>query len=196
AGILICAMAGRIRERQASGAGERRAGSFGRGVLICVGSGVLSALMNFSFFFGQPVVDRARALGHSGSVATAPVLAVVLTAGFLANAFFSLRLLGRNRSWGQYRVPGGGGQALLAVVMAAMLYGGYVLYGAGISMLGEFGPTLGWPLFISGIIVTANLVGLWSGEWRAAGRRATVLLLAGSGVLVIAVALLGAANGA
>lgn len=194
-GILICAMAGRIRERKAARAGEQRRGSFTTGVLICVGSGILSALMNFSFFFGQPVVDRVREMGHSGSVATYPLLAVVLTAGFLPNAFYSLRMLGRNHTWEQYGARGSGMQALLAVTMAGMLYGGYVLYGAGISMLGPFGPTLGWPLFISGIIVTANLVGLWSGEWRAAGKRATALLLCGTAVLVIAVALLGAANG-
>jgi len=192
AGILVCAAAGRIRERSA---GARRPGVFAKGVLICIGSGILSALMNFAFYFGQPLVDAARASGSAASVASYPLLAVVLSAGFLANAGYSVRLVGGNGSWASYRAPGWAGQAVLAAIMAAMLYGGYVLYGAGISRLGEFGPTLGWPLFISGIIVTANMVGIWSGEWRAAGRRATLLLLAGSGVLILAVVLLGAANG-
>lgn len=192
AGILVCAAAGRIRERSA---GARRSSTFAKGVLICIGSGILSSLMNFAFYFGQPLVDAARASGGASSAASYPLLAVVLSAGFVANAGYVARLLSGNGSWAGYRAPGWIGQTGLAATMAAMLYGGYVLYGAGISRLGEFGPTLGWPLFISGIIVTANLVGIWSGEWRAAGRRATLLLLAGSGVLILAVVLLAAANG-
>jgi hypothetical protein len=46
---------------------------------------------------------------------------------------------------------------------------------------------VGWPLFMSAALITSNLLGALSGEWKGAPRTAWNLSLAGIGVLIVAI---------
>ena len=168
AGVAVCALAGKDRDRR-----QYVPGRFLRGASICVASGVLSAFLNFGFILGSEIVGHARKAGNSPITAVYPGLALLLTSGFLGNVAYSLYLLTRNKTWNRFRMADVAGHWLLAVLMGLLLFGGYVLYGIGVVRLGALGPSVGWSVFLSMFVITANLAGLLTGEWRDAGDRAT-----------------------
>ena len=59
-----------------------------------------------------------------------------------------------------------------------------VIYGAVTARLGSMGPVLGWPLFMSAIIIASNVWGLSAGEWKGSGSKAVYTML-GSIVFLI-----------
>ena len=65
------------------------------------------------------------------------------------------------------------------------------MYGVGATELGELGPVLGWPLFMSLIVITATVWGIATGEWRGAGKQPLRLMGLGVAVLVVAIFVLG-----
>ena len=93
------------------------------------------------------------------------------------------------------RFAGGGTHHwILAFVMAVFWFGSTLLYGAAAERLGSLGPILGWPLFMSLIVITASLLGIFTGEWKGTGKRPLTTQLAGVAVLVAAVFLLAHAS--
>ncbi|CRL43798.1 hypothetical protein SGGMMB4_00411 [Sodalis glossinidius str. 'morsitans'] len=62
------------------------------------------------------------------------------------------------------------------------------------ALLGNLGPVIGWIAFLSGALIISNAWALKTGEWRGYERPKKVMLL-GSVVLVLSVALVGYANG-
>jgi L-rhamnose-H+ transport protein len=74
--------------------------------------------------------------------------------------------------------------------MAVLWFGSSVLYGIATAFLGDLGPAVGWPLFMSLIVIVASVLGVWTGEWRHAGSRAlrvqglAVLILVGAVVVL------------
>ena len=62
---------------------------------------------------------------------------------------------------------------------------GIVAYGAAAARMADLGPVLGWPLFMSAIILTSNVWGLALGEWKGASRSSLFTMLAGLGGLIL-----------
>ena len=56
-------------------------------------------------------------------------------------------------------------------------------------LLGDIGPSVGWPLSLAVGLLVANLMGLLLGEWRDAGQRTKRLMSAGIVWLIAAIAL-------
>lgn len=63
---------------------------------------------------------------------------------------------------------------------------GMFAYGAGAAWLGELGPVLGWPLFMTVMVLAGNFWGAVTGEWRKAGPYAFTLLQFGNAAMVLA----------
>ena len=82
---------------------------------------------------------------------------------------------------------------LYAATMAIFWFGSISLYAMAAHKLGNWGATLGWPLFTSLIVLTAGGLGIAAGEWRHATRRSLHLHLFGLWMLVVAVFVLAAA---
>ncbi|MCX6620167.1 MAG: hypothetical protein NTY38_03645 [Acidobacteria bacterium] len=190
-GIAVCAAAGRAREARLP---ARRETKLVAGILLCVASGVLSAFLNFGFAFGREIPERAHALGNSALASVYPLLAVVLSAGYLANAAYCGLLLMRNRSWSNFGAPAARGHWLLGVLMGLLVFGGILLYGVGAEKLGPLGTSAGWGLTMAMMIVAANASGFLTGEWKDAGPVAIRRMIAGGAVLLLAIVILGAAN--
>jgi hypothetical protein len=74
----------------------------------------------------------------------------------------------------------------LALIMALCWFGSVELYGISAARLGQAGPVLGWPVFLSSSIATANVWGAATGEWHHSAARAKRLMSAGIGVLITA----------
>lgn len=190
-GVAVCSLAGKWKDKPAEG---NRRSSYQKGVLICLVSGLLSACGNLGFAFGQPIIDRAQASGVPPYLASNIVWALLTIALFLCNAGYALLLLRRNGTAKQFRLRGTGKYFAFGCLMGVMWMGGYMFYGAGARRLGELGPSLGWVILMSGMVVTANVLGVLTGEWAGAPRWATRKLVWGIALLLAAIVVLGYAN--
>ncbi|MBI4165022.1 MAG: hypothetical protein HY508_04740 [Acidobacteria bacterium] len=191
-GITLTAQAGRLKEAAlkagAGGAGPGQA--FLPGLIICLFSGITSPMLNFSLTFGAEIAKRAQELGTTAASANNAIWAPAVTAGALINVLYCLWLLARNRSAGHFS-KGGWHYWPLAIAMGAMWMGGIAAYGMGAAKMGRLGPSLGWPLFTSTIIITANFWGGVTKEWKGAGSKAVRWMIASLVVLFSAIAIFG-----
>ena len=190
-GIVLCATAGRIRERAAAhdnAAGQPRSG-FMVALLICVLAGIFSPMLNFAFVFGKELQDSALSFGADQAMSSNAIWALTLTAGLVVNAGYCVYLLNRNRTWGVFR-GAGGGYWIGASLMGLICFGSFMVYGVGATALGPLGGIVGWPLFMSMALITSNLLGALSGEWASAPRQAWMYSIAGMGLLIVAITII------
>lgn len=195
AGVSTCAAAGRAREARDRAAGRAEASNSLYGILLCAASGALSACLNFGFVFGVEISRRAQQAGNSSIASVYPLLAIMLSAAYLANIAYCGLLLTRGRSWRLFILRAGRSHWPLGVLMGLFVFGGVLLYGAGAELLGALGTSAGWGLSMAMMIIAANTAGFLTGEWKGASRLATRRMVSGGFLLLLAILLLGAANG-
>jgi len=189
-GVVLCSKAGALKDAKNAAAAK---GNFTRGLLICIGSGVTSPMMNFAFTFGKPIQDQATIQGANPGAASISVLAVAVGAGFLVNTAYCVFLLARNRSWGK-GLPADRGRNLACVAgMGLMWLFGFFLYGIGATKMGDMGTVVAWPILMTTMVLVANVWGLVTGEWKNADRRAFHFLGAGLALMVVALVIMGVA---
>jgi L-rhamnose-H+ transport protein len=186
-GVAVCSLAGRWKE----GAGAR---SYRRGLLIAIASGLLSACGNLGFAFGSEITERAEQLGVPEALAPNALWTLLTLPLFLCNAVYALLLLRKNDSSARFSEPAAGRNFALGAAMGLLWMSGFALYGAGARKLGDLGPSLGWAILMSTMVLAANLSGLLTGEWNAAPRQSKRQLAFGVLLLLVAIAGLGCAN--
>jgi L-rhamnose-H+ transport protein len=188
-GIIACSKAGAMRDREARTANPMTSqGRFLTGLAISVLSGILSPMLNFGFVFGEPLQTAAMQAGAHSSLASNAIWAPALLAGFLVNAGYAIYLLNRNRTWALYTTRSAGAARWTgSAVMGLFWFGGISVYGMGAASMGRMGAVAGWPVFMSTVIVTANVLGFLSGEWRHSSAAARTLEWAGIGLLIGAI---------
>jgi L-rhamnose-H+ transport protein len=162
----VCAQAGRLRD-SAQHAPDVRP-SIG-GYVFAVGSGIMSAIFNIGYTLALPVAETGQTLGHSVFASTTFIWLLMLGAGSIPNICFCLYLIRRNGSMARFAGPQPERTWGLAVVMGVLWGGSIFLYGAATPMLGQFGPSVGWPLSLAVALIVANFMGFLLGEWRQSG---------------------------
>ena len=206
-GVGICAVAGRRREaalktvapRSASSAGTAVAAaakpktSIAAGLVYCVISGVGSALVNIGFTEGKPLQDFAQANGAAAIWAPNAIWLPLMLAGGVPGLIYCAYLVKKNRTGARFSESGTAGYWWLAAVMALFWFGSTVLYGMGAGELGSLGTILGWPVFMSLIVITASFLGVLTGEWKGSGKQPVRIMYAGIGVLILAIVVLSRA---
>ncbi len=186
-GVGICAFAGRLREKSLGIPTKNKATS--AGLLLALICGFGASFVNFGLAFGAPLLLAAQ---HHGATAVGSANAVwlpLMLAGSIPNLLYCLYLMRKNRSGVRFS-QGGLSYWSLAATMAILWFGSTLLYGAAASQLGVLGPILGWPIFMSLIVIIASLLGVLTGEWKDAGRKPLAIQLGGVAVLVVAVFIL------
>jgi L-rhamnose-H+ transport protein len=180
-GVTVSAVAGRMRDR--SQHTEARTAHFGVGLLMAIASGVCASMMNVGFSFGAPL-SAAAASHHANALwRTDAIWVPLLAGGAVPNLLYCAYLLRKRKSSENYTAATAGRNVLLAVAMAVLWFGSSVFYGIAAAFLGDLGPVVGWPLFMSLIVIVASVLGVWTGEWRNAGSRA--LRVQGLAVLIL-----------
>lgn len=184
AGIGICAWAGSkkpVPVHPGATAGRKRHS----GILICVLAGIGGSMVNLGLAFSGPLSNKATFI--SSLDRTNLVWLPLLAAGFASTAVYCCRRLSRNGTWKAFTQRGARTRWLMALLMAVLWLGSVELYGIAAGGLGDWGPVLGWPVFLSASIVTANVWGLLTGEWRNAPVGARHLMWIGVAVTVAAI---------
>lgn len=199
-GVGLCAQAGRLREAPPE---KFRPAYFGQpqpsrsrtrlGIFCSLLAGVLSTLFNFVLANGEPIRRQAIALGADPNLAANAIWSLGVSAGSLPSIIWCVYLVTRRSHWSLYRKPHSGANVLLCMAMAVLWITGTVLYGVSSARLGRLGPAVGWPIYMSSIIITGNLWGWWWGEWEGASSRSVNLLWGGLAVQILGIVLLSAA---
>ena len=183
AGIAVAARAGALRDRGRPERLESEKGTpFLTGLLITIAAGLFSSTLNFSYAFGRPVIDQALSLGVSQLWAANAITALATTGGFFANLIYCGFLLRRNGTTRRFVLPGAGINWIYGATMGAFWLGGQALYGVGVSRMGDFGTVIGWPLLMGTIILSSNIAGFLTGEWKQATLPSRLCLFAGMAI--------------
>jgi L-rhamnose-H+ transport protein len=186
-GVWMCARAGRLRDAASIPTPQQTAPW--SGYLFAIGSGVMSAVFNIGYTLALPVADAGQRLGNSLFASTSSIWLLMLGAGSVPNICFCLWLLRRHGTFVQFGAGGPHRTWGLAVLMGLLWGGSIFLYGAATPMLGQFGPSVGWPLSLAVALVVANVMGFLLGEWRTAGAAAHRRFRVAMGLLFLAIVL-------
>ncbi len=190
-GIVFCAVAGKHKEKAVQGSAEEpqegatRRMSFKTGLFICILAGIGSPLINFGLAFGAPLIARAAQMGVSPRSQTNVIWAPLVTASLVPYLIYCAYLWKKNRTGRLFFHPGTALYWILGAIMGLLWFGSTVIYGAATTELAGLGPILGWPLFMSSIIITSNVWGFVTGEWKAAGQKALTTMLMGILFLIL-----------
>jgi L-rhamnose-H+ transport protein len=195
AGVLLCAWAGKLRdalknsmkEASLSEAGHRK---FIRGVLAAVAAAFLSSLFNIALVYGGEFNRLAIANGASPLNAANAQWAFTVSFGYLPNVMLTVVTFTRRKQWGSI-LTGPPSYWIWAPVMALMFIGGTALYGTGAGLMGDIGPVIGWPVYMSISIVAGVFWGWATGEWVGAPRRVLQFLISGTVLQLVWIMLLG-----
>jgi L-rhamnose-H+ transport protein len=163
------------------------------GLLLAILCGFGASFVNFGLTFGAPLIHVARVLGANALNAANAVWMPLMLAGAVPNILYCLWLLRKNATvqrFGNGRMSHWG----LAFVMAVFWFGSTLLYGWSTVKLGGWGPILGWPLFMSLIVITASLLGMFTGEWKQSGTSPLRIQWTGVALLVVAVFILASTS--
>jgi L-rhamnose-H+ transport protein len=192
-GLTLYALAGRGREKEQA-VGDRDAGalqsSFAAGLAICIFTGIFGANFNLGFAFGNDIIRSSVEQGASRLASTYAVWALVLGGGFLPNLIYCTYRLFRNRTLPLFFRAGAVREGFLAIGMGILWVTGILSYGIGATLVGRYGTSIGFMLFIASSILSANLFGMLAGEWKATSPKTRTLLSAALAFILGAVVVL------
>ena len=201
AGIAMCGYAGLLRERSQANDKEAARGEMvgharpiAVGLLLCVGAGILSAVLNIGYSSAQPLLSSAMRHGYSSFGGSNVIWLLMLTSGAVPNLIFCSYLLSRNESWAKYRTPNGRSLYGLTLLMGLLWGGDIFLYGFASPKIGRLGPAIGWPLKLIAGLIAANVAGYLAGEWKLTRARDQRWMTLGLAVLLAAIITLGWAS--
>ena len=196
AGLYISARAGLLKDRDQQASKEVSTGGlqqvpFRKGLIFCIIAGLLSSLVNFGFIYGSSLSEAAINRGAHPANTENAVLALVFTSNFLVNTGYCIYLLFKNKTFNQFTLKGTGKYWIMAVFMGILWPGGIVVYGMGITMIGDLGAYLGFPVLMIVSIIAGNIFGILTGEWKGVTAMPKRIMAMGITVLVVAILVLG-----
>jgi len=198
-GVAQVAAAGKRRELDQQKEGQTSSSkrvSFKVGLVVCIVASIFCPATNFAVFFGQPISESVKALGTVApyNVGYAQLLPYFI-GGFIVNSIYCIYLFTKNKSFKNYSLQGINRNILLGISMSVLFIVGMVLYTIALTIyIEDIGAVVGWPLFMAATIMSANFLGLMSGEWKGVSRRAVVKLFSGIILLIIAIVLVSLSN--
>lgn len=192
-GISLCGAAGRMRDRRTMPPQQLRPPV--SGYVFAVGAGVMSAVFNIGYSLAQPIAETGEAFGYSRFLATNCIWLLMLSAGSIPNIVFCGFLLRQNGSAALFLESQPQKTWGLSLLMGLLWGGSIFLYGAATPLLGDIGPSIGWPLSLATALLVANTAGFLLGEWRDAGAEAVRKMRMGILTLIGAILLCAAASG-
>jgi L-rhamnose-H+ transport protein len=191
-GVLLCTAAGDLREKMQSHAVARpRDPRFRWGLAICILAGVMSTAFNLALVVGQPIARIAEQGGAKPFYASNAIWCLSVGTGAIPSIILSVHKISRAHAWGGFAEGRWLMNGSLCVFMGAMWIAGTVLYGSSVGILGTYGAVIGWPIYMSTMIIAGVFWGWVTKEWDHVSGMPVVLLLGGIAVQILAMVLLG-----
>ena len=198
AGIALCGLAGRLKERQLNAGAEDSGFSLSKGLLLSLLAGVLSAVYGFALEAGEPIADVASA--HGAGVFRGNVVYIFANTGaFVTTAIYCLYLHARHRTLGELvELPVGPEKASLpmnfgmAALTGLLWYGQFFFYNLGHVRMGTYKFT-SWAIHMILLVLFSNVVAILFREW--AGCRRSTQAIVGLALVVLVAAILALTRG-
>ncbi len=194
AGVGLCGLAGHRRDRAVPGKQTGSALPFARGFLYAIISGVTGSMLNLGLAFGGAIQERAREQGASAAMMSNAVWLPCLYAGFVPGIIYCLSIMKKNDNTRDLMAKGRWYYWLMGACMGVLWFGSIICYSLSTIKLGDLGPVIGWPLFMSAVVIASTVAGMLTGEWSRAGAGPIRIMSAGVGCLVAAMGLLALAG--
>ena len=188
AGVVACAVAGRLRENALKLDAGRRKNAISAGAGNFCGFG--ASFVNFGLAFGTPLCNRSSRIRRQCDERLKCGVDAADARRRRCRIFSIVSGFSKRTGLAGKFPAGGASHGALAFVMAVCWFGSTLLYGVSTVMLGEWGPIVGWPLFMSLIVITASLLGMLTGEWKNSGGTPLRMQWIGVALLVFAVFIL------
>lgn len=198
-GVVQVSSAGKIRETDQEGINVKRLMkkvSFKTGLIVCIVASIFCPATNFAVFFGQPISQKILEMGTVASYNVGYAqLYPYFIGGFIVNAIYCIYLFKKNKSFQNFYKSGFYRNLGLGIGMALLFFVGMVFYTIAVALfMVDIGPIVGWPLFMAATIMSANMLGVMSGEWQNVSKKAFFKLYSGIGILVLAIILVSLSN--
>jgi len=217
AGVFVCllgiAMSGRagFRKENELSAESKQASvlefNFGKGMLVALFAGIMSACMAFAFAAGKPIAEKSVEAGIAPIWQNLPVLIIIMLGGFALNALWCGYKIFKARSWSLYW---GKGSTVPAVpeaqphlkrprlvmnflwcgIAGFTWYLQFFFYGMGSTRMGKYDFT-SWTLHMSSIIIFSTLWGIFLREWKGTRRKTHAWIAAGLFTLILSTLIIG-----
>jgi L-rhamnose-H+ transport protein len=176
-GLVLSTVASVIRDRN-RGAASGIPASLSQsllGIVVALGSGAMSAMLNVGFSVGSSLETKASIMGYSPQMATLAVWIPAFLGGFVANFAYPAFLIQRRGTWGTLvKLPNSGALWIRAMLMGVLWSAAILIYGYGAWMMGPSGTTYGWAIVSGAGILGSLLLGAITGEWKNSGMKAKV----------------------
>jgi L-rhamnose-H+ transport protein len=173
-GVALSGYSGLMREKTSKpnpeAVGRRRP------LLFTIISAAVSPLLIVGVTYGKSMANTALNLGLSTTEATLSVWMVALLGASVLDMAYPLLLLAKGRSYRLYAV-GGVGPFIGSFIAGALWFGGIVVFGVGSTLLGSLGPSVGWAVLTSTVILVGNLAGVLMGEWTGTPKPLQIQLI-------------------
>jgi L-rhamnose-H+ transport protein len=188
-GLFLYGKAGTRRDRELSGR-ETGSANFKAGFALCIFTGIVGGAWNVGFAFSRDILHRSVGFGASAVTSTYAAWAVVLSGAFLPNLLYPVYLLSRRRTWAAFAQGNWVRELGLGAAMAVVWFSAIVAYGMGATMVGRYGTSLGFILYIASTIVASNGFGIITGEWKGTSSSSRKLLAAGVAAILASIVIL------
>ena len=158
--------------------------NFGKGILVALMAGFMSACFNIGLSFGEPLSwsqtpDIFKSL---------PATLLVTFGGFLTNAAYCFFQNAKNKTWGDYRRKDLWSNNILFCALAGLLwYSQFFGLSLGKGFLGDYPAliTFSWCILMSLNVIFSNVWGILLKEWKGVSRKTVYVLVAGLLVLIL-----------
>jgi L-rhamnose-H+ transport protein len=189
-GIILVGFAGMSKEKELPEEVKKKSVAeynFGKGMLVAVFSGLMSAALGFGLVGGPSIEKLALTTAPVTAVAWKgmPVLVIALLGGFTVNFLWCLFLNAKNKTFGDY---GKKNTPLIANLFFGAIAGAiwtcqFIAFKTGEPQMGSQG-YVGWAVLMASSIMFSGVLGIILGEWKGTSGRTRGLLFAGLLVLL------------
>lgn len=201
-GIIANGKAGLLREKNENSDSEKNSSnknSMRNGIILCIIGGICAAGFNLAYH----VADN---IGHIGQISQeqygnqpwiarlAVMLPSFIGSGIAIMIYFSYELT-KNKSWSNFNHKNSPRNIFYLLIMAMVYCASLIIYGLGAYELGPLGTSVGFAIFQTGCIMVANLLGIFSGEWKNAGLKSKKWLYSGLAIMTIGIITVAVGNG-
>jgi L-rhamnose-H+ transport protein len=200
-GVVIMSIAGKVKEKELTADAEtddtgRPSTPFMVGLIFCILSGALSALVNFGMHYGKPIAEAAGNAGTRAFATGFAVWALVFTGNYAVNFIYAVVLMAKNKTAGLIFSEGKPIYWFWAVFMGLAWPGGIAIFGIAADKLGgsEGLSYAAFPMMLLVSILAGNAAGALTGEWKGTSSKPRMLMVSGVIVLGIAFAVMGFAS--
>lgn len=192
AGIAVIGYAGALRNQNMSEE-QRRAAikdfALGKGLLVALLAGVMSACFSLGLEAGQPIADAAAVAGASSLFVTLPATLMVTLGGFVTNAAYCLFQNIKNKTLKDYvSVPSNilVNNLLFCALAGVLWYSQFFGLGIGKSFFEEGSVIMvfSWSILMSLNVVFSNVWGIILKEWKGVSTRTWTVLIIGLAILI------------